>query len=204
MLHNGQVCFCIKRVYVHKDIYDAFLSAFVDFVKTLKIGGPADAEATLGPSQNSMQYGKLVDLYEHGAKEGWQFALGGDVSSKKEGGGFFLPPTVVDNPSDESRIVVEEQFGPIVPLLKWSDEEDVLRRANASLMGLGGSVWSRDVARAERLTRRLEAGTVWVNTHFEVGPQVGFGGHKNSGIGLESGLDGLKEWCNAQAIWVRK
>lgn len=203
-MHNGQVCFCIKRVYVHEDIYDAFLSGFVDFVKTLKSGGSTDTEATFGPSQNSMQYGKLVDLYNHGAKEGWKFALGGDASEKKGSNGFFLPPTVVDNPSEESRVVVEEQFGPIVPLLKWSDEEDVLHRANASLMGLGGSVWSRDVARAERLTRRLEAGTVWVNTHFEVGPQVGFGGHKNSGIGLESGLDGLKEWCNAQAIWVRK
>lgn len=187
---------------MHEDVYDAFLSAFVDFAKTLKSGGPTDAEATHGPSQNSMQYGKLVDLYEHGSKEGWKFALGGDPSRK--GSGYFLPPTVVDNPPDDSRVVVEEQFGPIVPLLKWCDEEDVIRRANASLMGLGGSVWSRDPARAERMTRRLEAGTVWVNSHFEVGPQVGFGGHKNSGLGLESGLDGLKEWCNPQAIWVRK
>jgi len=203
-LHSGQVCFCIKRIYVHEDIYDAFLAAFVEFVKNLKSGGPADAEAALGPVQNSMQYAKLLDMYSEVSKQGWKVAYGGEPSSSKTTSGFFLPPTVIDNPPEDSRLVVEEQFGPIVPLLKWSDEEDILRRANASLMGLGGSVWSRDIKRAERLTRRLEAGTVWVNSHFEVGPQVGFGGHKNSGIGIESGLDGLKGWCNAQAVWVRK
>ncbi|KAK2606526.1 hypothetical protein N8I77_005269 [Diaporthe amygdali] len=204
LINTGQVCFCIKRVYVHEDIYDAFLAAFVEFVKTLKSGGPTDAEAVLGPSQNSMQYAKLQDLYGHVSKEGWKLALGGGSSGSKTGNGFFLPATVVDNPPEDSRIVVEEQFGPIVPLLKWSHEEDVLRRANASLMGLGGSVWSSDLERAERLTRRLEAGTVWVNTHFDVGPLVSFGGHKQSGIGVESGVDGLKGWCNAQTVLVKK
>lgn len=203
-LHSGQVCFCIKRVYVHEDIYEAFLTAFVDFVKNMKSGGPTDAEAVLGPSQNSMQYAKLLDMYSHVSKDGLKVALGGEPLSSKAGSGFFLPPTVVDNPPDGSRIVVEEQFGPIVPLLKWSDEEDVLRRANASSMGLGGSVWSTDLERAEGITRRLEAGTVWVNCHFQVGPQVSFGGHKNSGIGVESGLDGLKGWCNAQTVWITK
>lgn len=202
-LLSGQVCFAIKRIYVREAIYDTFLVAFVDFVKTLKIGGSTDVEATLGPVQNTMQYAKLLDMYSQISKQGWKAAYGGEPSSKTNKG-FFFPPTVIDNPPEVSRLVVEEQFGPIVPLLKWSDEEDVLRRANASLMGLGGSVWSKDVKHAERLTRRLEAGTVWVNSHFEVGPQVGYGGHKNSGIGVESGLDGLKGWCNAQAVWVKK
>ncbi|KAL2276372.1 hypothetical protein FJTKL_00965 [Diaporthe vaccinii] len=204
LMNTGQVCLCIKRVYVHEDIYDAFLAAFVDFVKTLKSGGPADAEAVLGPTQNSMQFAKLLDLYSNISKEGWKVVLGGEPAAPKKGGGFYLPTTVVDNPPENSRLVADEQFGPIVPLLKWSDEDDVIRRANASLMGLGGSVWSKDVQRAERLTRRLEAGTVWVNTHFELGPQASFGGHKESGIGVESGLAGLKGWCNPQTVWVRK
>ena len=204
LMNTGQVCLCIKRVYVHEDIYDAFLKAFVDFVKTLKKGGPEDAEAFLGSSQNSMQYAKLLDLYSHISKEGWKVVLGGEPPATKPGSGFYMPTTVIDNPPEDSRLVTEEQFGPIVPLLKWSDEEDVLRRANVSLMGLGGSVWSKDLKRAERLTRRLEAGTVWVNTHFEVGPQASFGGHKESGIGVESGMGGLKGWCNPQTVWVKK
>ncbi|ETS76478.1 hypothetical protein PFICI_11865 [Pestalotiopsis fici W106-1] len=204
LLHTGQVCFCIKRVYVHEDIYDAFLAAFVDFVKTLKTGGSADAQAALGPVQNSMQHAKLLDLYSDITKQGLKVAYRAELDSSETKDGLFLPATVIENPPDDSRLVVEEQFGPIVPLLKWSDEEDVVRRANSSLMGLGGSVWSTNLKQAENTARRLEAGTVWVNAHFEVGPQVGFGGHKESGIGVESGLDGIKGWCNAQAIWARK
>jgi acyl-CoA reductase-like NAD-dependent aldehyde dehydrogenase len=152
-----------------------------------------------------MQYAKLQDLYAQIEKQGWKASppipAPADVV---KGQGFFISPTLIDNPPNDSRIVTDEQFGPIVPLLKWTDEEDVIKRANAVSMGLGGSVWSKDKARAEKTARRLEAGTVWVNTHFEVGPQAGFGGHKESGIGVESGLDGLKGWCNPQAVWVRK
>lgn len=108
-LHNGQVCFCIKRIYVHKDIYDTFLAALVEFVKTLKGGGPADAEAHYGPTQNAMQCNKLLDLYVTGAKEGWKFALGGDPS--KKGNSFFLPPIILDNPPEHSRVVVVTKSG---------------------------------------------------------------------------------------------
>jgi acyl-CoA reductase-like NAD-dependent aldehyde dehydrogenase len=105
-----------------------------------------------------MQYAKLLDMHSEISKQSLKVALGGDPSTSQTG--FFLPPTVLDNPPDDSRIVTEEQFGPIVPLLKWSDEEDVLRRVNDSLMGLGGSVWGKDIKNAERVSRRLEAGIV--------------------------------------------
>lgn len=204
-LNSGQICLAIKRVYVHESIYDSFLAAFVEVVKTFQVGASTDAAAFLGPVQNSMQYGKLRDLYSEVSKSGSKIALGGEVPPpSSNNGGFFLTPTVIDNPSDDSRIVAEEQFGPIVPLLKWSDEDDVVRRANATTLGLGGSVWTADTARGERLARRLECGTAWVNTHFEITPQVAFGGHKQSGIGVEQGLDGLKGWCNHQSVWVRK
>ncbi|KAK3302660.1 Aldehyde/histidinol dehydrogenase [Chaetomium strumarium] len=204
-VHTGQICVAVKRLYVHEDIYDAFLAALSGVVQAaLKTGMNDDPTAVLGPIQNTMQYAKLQDMYAQISQQGWKAVPAPDLSAPKPGAGFFLPPTLIDNPPDDARIVTEEQFGPIVPLLKWSDEDDVVRRANATPYGLGGSVWSADRARAERTARRLEAGTVWVNTHFQLGPQAAFGGHKQSGIGVESGLDGLKGWCNPQTVWVPK
>ena len=121
-----------------------------------------------------------------------------------DGKGYFITPTIIDNPPEDSRIVTEEPFGPILPVLKWDDEEDVIARANDTKMGLGASVWSKDMDRAARMARRLEAGSVWVNSHTNVETHVPFGGHKWSGIGTEFGADGLKQWCNSQSLWVFK
>ncbi|KAK0732290.1 Aldehyde/histidinol dehydrogenase [Lasiosphaeris hirsuta] len=205
-LHSGQICMDVKRLYVHASIYDAFLTQLVAFVKTLKMAGAGDPDAFTGPVQNSAQYARVRGLYADIAEQNWAVALGGlgGEGPHRQAKGYFLPPTIIDNPPDASRIVVEEPFGPIVPVLKWSDEADVVRRANDSMMGLGASVWSADVANAERLARRLEAGTVWVNSHFELAPHVPFGGHKWSGIGVDWGVEGMKGWCNPQAVWVRK
>lgn len=200
-LHSGQICMNIKRVYVHEKIYDEFLTQMVAVAAALKTGGAGDAEAFSGPVQNQMQYGKVRGLYEEIAKQGWKTALGGTL---EKGKGFFMPLTIIDNPPEDSRIVTEEPFGPIVPVLKWSGEEDVVRRANDSNMGLGASVWTADLERGEKLARRLEAGSVWVNSHFELAPHVPFGGHKWSGIGMDWGVEGMKGWCNTQAFWVRK
>lgn len=203
-LHAGQVCMEIKRLYVHEKIYSEFLKQLVDLVKQFKIGGAGDTEAFFGPVQNRMQFNKLQNLYSEIPKQGWQVALGGIEDQRSKTEGFFMPPTIIDNPPDDSRIVVEEPFGPIVPVLKWSDEEDVIARANNTNMGLGASVWSKDIDRARRMAKRLEAGSLWVNTHFELAPYVPFGGHKWSGVGMDWGTVGMKGWCNAQAIWVRK
>ncbi|KAH7129010.1 Aldehyde/histidinol dehydrogenase [Dactylonectria macrodidyma] len=201
-VHSGQICMNIKRIYVHEAIYDKFLAALVAVVKQFKTGDFSDAEAFFGPIQNSMQFGKLEDLYAQIDKQGWKAALGGALE-KKEGKGYFLTPTIIDNPPEDSRVVVDEAFGPIVPVMKWSDEDDVISRVNASKMGLGASVWATDVPRAQRMAEQLEAGSIWVNTHFEVAPHVPFGGHKHSGIGMDWGDVGLKGWCNPQAYWVK-
>ncbi|KAI9163095.1 putative aldehyde dehydrogenase FUS7 [Paramyrothecium foliicola] len=200
-VHSGQICMNIKRIYVHEKIYDDFLAAMVAFTKQFKVGDYTDSEAFFGPIQNKMQYTKLHDLYSQIDKEGWKIALGGPT--KNESKGYFITPTIVDNPPEDSRIVVEEPFGPIVPVLKWSDEADVISRANASELGLGASVWSKDTERAKRMAEQLEAGSIWVNTHFEVAPNVPFGGHKQSGLGMDWGEVGLKGWCNAQAYWIK-
>jgi acyl-CoA reductase-like NAD-dependent aldehyde dehydrogenase len=195
----------LKRIFVHAKIYDAFLAGFVEFAKAVKVGGAGDTEASLGPVQNRMQYEKLQNLHADIQAKGYKQAFSaGSFAPEEKAGGFFVPTVVVDNPPRDARIVTEEQFGPLVPLLKWTDEEDVIKRANDTKYGLGGSVWSADKARAERLARRLEAGTVWTNDHFVVVPEVSFGGFKESGLGCESGLEGIKEWCNKQAFWTRK
>ncbi|KAF7555905.1 hypothetical protein G7Z17_g1779 [Cylindrodendrum hubeiense] len=201
-VHSGQICMNIKRIYVHEKIYDQFLDALVAVVKQFKTGDYTDAEAFFGPIQNSMQFDKLQDLYAQIDKQGWKTALGGALE-KREGKGYFVTPTIIDNPPEESRIVVEEPFGPIVPVLKWSDDDDVINRANASKMGLGASVWATDVAHGRQIAEQLEAGSIWVNTHFEVAPHVPFGGHKHSGIGMDWGDVGLQGWCNPQAYWVK-
>jgi acyl-CoA reductase-like NAD-dependent aldehyde dehydrogenase len=109
-------------------------------------------------------------------------------------------PAIIDNPPDDSRIVVEEPFGSILPILKWSDEEDLLRRANDTKAGLSASVWSKDLDRAERMARCLSAGSVWINSHFDVAPTVPFGGHKWIGIGREWGMTGLQSYCNSTSL----
>ncbi|KAI0512939.1 aldehyde dehydrogenase [Xylaria bambusicola] len=199
-VHSGQICMAIKRIYVHEKIYDQFLAEMVKQVKTFKMGDRSDPEAFFGPVQNEMQYEKVKSLYAKIGAEGWKAAVGGEI---KDSEGFFLPATIIDNPPDDSEIVQHEPFGPIVPVLKWSDEEDVIRRVNDTKLGLGASVWSSDVPRAQRMAEQLEAGSIWVNTHFELAPSVPFGGHKESGIGMDWGEVGLKGWCNPQAYWVK-
>lgn len=141
-------------------------------------------------------------MYSEIDKQGWKAALAGQAGESRNG--YFITPAIIDNPPEDSRIVVEEPFGPIVPLLKWSDENDVIDRANALRTGLGASVWSKDVKRAEGMARRLEAGSVWVNSHFDVDPKVPFGGHKESGVGMEWGIEGLKHYTNSRSLWVWK
>ncbi|OJJ54205.1 hypothetical protein ASPSYDRAFT_72341 [Aspergillus sydowii CBS 593.65] len=201
LLVSSQICMMIKRLYVHEEIYDQFRDAFVKHTATLKVGDGTDAETFFGPVQNEMQYEKLKDLFSSIESQGLNPALGGTITESK---GFFITPTIIDNPPEKSRVVQEEPFGPIIPLIKWSDEDDVLARANATDSGLGASVWSKDIDRANRMAAQLESGSVWVNSHFEVSPNVSIGGHKWSGIGSEWGVNGLVSYCNTQSLWLKK
>ncbi|MCJ1368759.1 hypothetical protein MMC16_007905 [Acarospora aff. strigata] len=201
-LCSSQICMMIKRLYVHESIYPQFLSAMVEHTKTLKVGPGLEPDVFFGPVQNSMQYEKMKTLFSDIGKEGWKPAIGGTLPDS--GKGYFITPTIIDNPPEDSRIVTEEPFGPILPVLKWNDEVDVIERANDTKMGLGASVWSADFERANRMAKQLEAGSVWVNSHFDVAPGVPFGGHKWSGMGTEWGVNGLKAYCNSQSLWLKK
>ncbi|RFU30131.1 hypothetical protein B7463_g6193, partial [Scytalidium lignicola] len=196
LFNSGQVCIAIKRIYIHKDIYDKFRDAMVEFIKTIRVGDGLDEGSFLGPVQNSMQYTRVQGFFDEIEKEGQKVAVGGKVADSN---GYFITPTIIDNPKDNSRLVVEEPFGPILPLLPWSDEDEVIDRANNTRMGLGASVWSNDLDEASRIARRLEAGTVWVNAHLELAPEFPFGGHKESDAAFEEKAY-LKD-MKAEALW---
>jgi len=200
--NNAQFCNATKRLYVHERVYDKVLAALVDYGKTVKVGDGAQPGTQLGPIQNEPQYRKVLEYFDDCSKHGYRFALGGNVD--RDAKGWFIPVTLVDDPPEESRIVKEEPFGPILPVLKWRDEEDVIRRANDTQYGLGASVWGRDIGAVERIGRRLQAGTVWLNEVHQYSPHQAFGGHKESGIGCENSLHGLMEYTNWQSITLNK
>ncbi|OQU95929.1 hypothetical protein CLAIMM_02084 [Cladophialophora immunda] len=199
--NSGQVCLAIKRIYVHESIYDEFRNDIVAFTKTLKVGDGNDEDVFLGPIQNAMQYEKVKTFFSDIKTDHWSVAVGG---TNQERPGYFITPTIIDRPAEDSRIVTEEPFGPILPLLAWSEENDVIARANNTRMGLGASVWSNDLEEANRIARQLEAGSVWVNTHIELDPNAPFGGHKESGVGYEWSLGGLRAFCNVQTLFLKK
>jgi len=200
--NSGQVCVATKRIYIHESIYEPMLAAMAAFAKSLKYGLPDEEGVMLGPIQNRMQFERVKGFYEDSKSKGYKFVAGGpDIPSGK---GFFVQPSIIDNPPSDSRIITEEPFGPIVPTQPWSDEEEVIARANDTNTGLGACVWSADAAHAEKIAMRLEAGSVFVNSFEKPNPQVAFSGHKESGIGSEWGTTGLLAYCNAHVIHVYK
>lgn len=185
--------------------------------KTFQVGDGFAADTFCGPIQNSMQYERVKGFFSEIEKKKWNVACGGQIEKTN---GYFITPTIIDNPPEDARIVTEEPFGgfpilkfgteadsgigPIVPTLSWDAEEEVIERANATNMGLGASVWSKDTAKADHIARQLEAGTVWVNNHFDLSPMAPFGGFKESGLGVEMGTCGLKAMCNSQTLMINK
>ncbi|WP_429932766.1 aldehyde dehydrogenase family protein [Agrobacterium vitis] len=197
--NSAQFCVAAKRLYIHEDIYDELAEALVAYARTVKVGDGAEQGTDLGPIQNRMQFEKLKNLLTDAKDNGLHFLLGGEVEDRK---GFFVPVTIIDNPPEDSRVVVEEAFGPVLPLLKFRDIDDVIHRANNTEYGLAASVWGKDIAAARGIAERIEAGTVWVNEIHSFSPHVAFGGHKQSGIGIENALEGLSEYTNSQTLVI--
>ncbi|WP_434106107.1 aldehyde dehydrogenase family protein [Paraburkholderia caffeinilytica] len=198
--NSGQVCIAAKRMYVHADIYEPFKAALVAYAKTIRMGDGAERGVQLGPVQNAAQYGRLRVLIADARNNGYRFLTGGELPDRP---GYFVPLTILDNPPEESRIVQEEQFGPILPLLKYDDIDDVVARTNASEFGLAASIWTSDPEYGAEIARRLDTGTVWINEFAYLSPHAAFGGHKQSGFGTEGGLEGLREFTYPQTISVR-
>jgi len=200
-VNSGQVCMAIKRIYAHESIYDELCTALVAEAKKTKIGNGLDPGTDLGPLQNKMQYDKVVNLINETKKTGARFLTGGEIP---QGPGYFLPPTLVTDIDESSRLVQEEQFGPIVPIMKFSNVEDALRRANDTRYGLSGSVWAKDTKRGAEIAARLDVGTAWVNQHRATSAFVPFGGAKESGLGRAYSSLGLKAYMEPEVVSVAK
>jgi len=200
-VNSGQVCMAIKRIYAHERVYDSLCSALAEEARKAKVGSGLEPDTQLGPIQNREQYERVLGILEDTKRTGARILAGGDVPQTD---GYFIPPTIVADIDEHSRLVREEQFGPIVPVLKFTDEEDALRRANDTRYGLSGSVWSSNPERAAALASRLEVGTAWVNHHRATSATVPFGGAKESGIGRVYSEMGLKAYLEPRVVSVLK
>lgn len=200
MVNSGQVCLAAKRIYLPESLHDAICAELAQLAAAAVVGNGMDADTQFGPVQNRMQYEKVKAIIEDARARGTLIAGGEPVP----GPGFFIRPTVVAGLPDDARLVCEEQFGPVMPVLKYSRIEDAIARANASEYGLGGTVWSADPQRALQVAQQLNTGTVWINKHLDLSPDVPYGGAKQSGIGAELGQEGLEEYTQMRHINIAK
>ena len=198
-LNAGQTCAALKRLYVHEDQYEEVVEKFSAYVARIPVGDGLDPQNLIGPVANKMQFDKVAAYVEDARKAGARIVVGGNPAAKS---GYFYPLTVIADATDEMRVVKEEQFGPVIPLIRYRTLDEAIARANSLEVGLGGSVWGNDPHEAARHASRLECGTAWVNQHGTLHPMAPFGGVKCSGIGVEFNVDGLKEYTTVQVVNV--
>ena len=197
-INTGQTCAAMKRLYVPESLYDAVCEALVEVAKASPMGVGLEEENVLGPLQNKQQF-DIVDKLVNAAKDsGARVLLGGDPDY--DAPGYFYPTTLVADIDPDNALVVEEQFGPALPIVKYTDLDWAIEQANKLDVGLGSSVWSSNRERALEVAAQLEAGTTWINSHGAVDPRVPFGGIKSSGYGVEFGTEGLKGLAYPQII----
>ena len=197
----GQICVAIKRVYAPKSLYGQLVDALADRARAARLGDGRDPGTDIGPLCNPAQRDRIQELVGDALQSGIRVATGGAVT---DGPGYFYEPTVLAGPNGNERIVVEEQFGPALPIIEYSDIEEAIAEANDSHYGLGASVWTSDPERGQTLAPRVESGTVWVNTHQAGIPGQPFGGLKWSGIGVEGGPWGMLAYTELQAIHTNR
>jgi len=200
---TGQVCSNGTRVFVQKGLHDRFLDRLVERTKSIRIGDPLDPETQMGPLINKAQHEKVLGYVEIGRQEGAKLATGG-AAPKLQGfeGGFFIEPTVFAGVKDEMRIAQEEIFGPVLSLLSFDDEDEVVARANDTEFGLSAGVFTSDMARAHRVAGDLQAGTLWINNYNLSPVEMPFGGAKQSGIGRENSLEALRHYSQVKSVYV--
>lgn len=196
-INCGQTCGAIKRLYVHEDIYEDMCTALVDFSKTVIVGNGLSEDTMMGPLQNEAQYKKVNDLIGDARRIGARILTGDEPI---DGPGFFIPVTLVADLENGAALVDQEQFGPVLPIIRYSSLEEAVIAANDTEFGLDASVWTADADAGAAIAKQLHAGTVWVNKHADIAPHVPMGGLKCSGMGVEFGAEGLAAYTEIKII----
>jgi len=200
---TGQTCIAGSRLLVQDSIHDVFVEKLLAVARTARMGDPMSPDTQVGPVTTLPQYQKVLEYIDVARSEGATAVLGGAKGDAPEcGNGWFVQPTIFTGVRNDMRIAQEEVFGPVLSVIRFSDEADALRIANGVRFGLAAAVWTRDIGRAIRMSEKLQAGTVWVNTYRAVSFMAPFGGYKDSGLGRENGIDAVREYLQTKAVWI--
>jgi aldehyde dehydrogenase (NAD+) len=199
--NSGQVCIDTKRLYVHSSRYDEVIDGLAAYARGVVVGPGLDPRSQLGPIQNERQHRRVQGLVAQAREQGLDICFQGEAP---DGPGFFTPVTLVANPPEHSAVVAEEAFGPVLPVLRYDSIDEVVQRANASPYGLAGTVWGQDEALALDVASRIESGTVWVNETMYLSPDAPFAGRRQSGIGVEHGIDGLLACTEPHTVVLKR
>src|SRR6516162_5941049 len=200
---TGQTCIAGSRLLVQETIHEPFVEKRIAMARTAKLGDPAKLETQVGPVTTPAQYQKILSYIDIAKGEGAKCVLGGRPATKEEGGGkYFVKPTIFTGVDNRMRIAQEEVFGPVLAVIKFTDDNDAVRIANDIAYGLGAGVWTQSVKRAHMMAKRIKAGTVWVNTYRAVSFLMPFGGYKASGLGRENGTEAIDGYLQTKSVWI--
>lgn len=198
---TGQSCMAGSRLLLQESIHDRFLGRLTEIATSVRLGDPSDPETNMGPVATPPQYRKILDYIDIAVAGGATLVTGG--AAKDDAGrdkGLFVKPTILSDVTSDMRIAQEEVFGPVVSVIRFKDEEDAIRIANSTQYGLAAGIWTEDLRRGFRVSERLEAGTVWINTYRSTSYAMPFGGYRRSGIGRENGIDAIREYLQQKSV----
>lgn len=200
---TGQTCIAGSRLLLQESIHDQFMERLTELAKTARMGDPMNMATQVGPITTRQQYAKVLDYIEIAKQDGAKLLMGGVPATRPEcGNGWFVEPTIFTGVNNTMRIAQEEVFGPVLAVIKFKDEDEAVAIANDSRFGLGSGVWTGDIGRAFRMSERIKAGTVWINTYRAGSYMSPFGGYKDSGMGRENGKDAIHEFLQVKSVWI--
>jgi acyl-CoA reductase-like NAD-dependent aldehyde dehydrogenase len=200
---TGQTCIAGSRLFVQEQAHDELVERLSEKAGTIKLGNPLEMETEMGPVAFKEQLDKVQSYIEVGRQEGAELVYGGkrpDTEQLKDG--YFIEPTIFTRVDNDMRVAREEIFGPVLSVIPFESEEDLIRQANDTSYGLAAGIWTRDIQKAHRVAHALRAGTVWVNSYRTLSFNTPFGGYKMSGMGRENGLESLKDYTQVKSVWV--